>query len=502
MSWLLEVFAPSDTALATPLISASPTNPYGLQGDVHWATDGLGTLHELRFSAVPSLMVALPARGYVKYTPDSGISPVYGYLTQTWRPNDNRLVEYVVTGLYDLLAQTVMDSRTYSGYDVAFVADSILLQLLPPPLTESSADLVGSAMVTMGYSAGVKLTQILDALAKWAGPTYRWWIDGLAVHLGVPSGTQSVGYLSQGLEWLPIQGRDTVTSVDLLCPLPSHVQDSAPHSYTIQRYGGVDTVAVYPANSSSDPTYHAQRAFVVPFNPWIWARIPLTVTPSGWVALVNATDSSLTTYAIAPGGVSSTAAAEVASPVFGLRVLAAASGAYPLNVSVTYNNHDGSSLLLSYAGEMRLSQDSGVQAIVMLYPYGVYNSAATTLVSAYAAPTGTDTVRLYDIQALTLDHTLLAQYAASLMRLPAASPASIKWPRLVEGTPQITITGTPDGTLTGDVVEWDYIQGPSGTYTMAKMGTADYGPEARAIRIISDSRRDEAIMSAVQLGRS
>jgi len=502
LSWELRVWTPNKATLKATYTN---TAPGGIAEGFRWSVRGDGNCEQMRFQAVPS-QVDIAARDVVQLLVD-GQPAFYGYIETAWPAGDGRLREYVAVGAAELLRQRLMDTATYAQQDVAAIVRDIASRLLPPAITYDAARVPDTgAVLELGPSVLVPLNKVIEDLARSVGGI-AWGVDSTGTFFfAPPSGSASVGYEEQGLNWLPVQSEEIVTRVALwmaIPPVPSTADTWEAISAVGVGYTERDLPNRYYIHYYEDPlhsTYGAEKAFVYRDSAVPWASRGGSVASSTVTNPNNATDGDNTTYAAGPGDL-------ILFPGLGTQ-------RYAPRVTIIYESTEpGGTATLSHTctnvgiitGEfIRIDlPDTGGQkrlielVLPVLGPSGFCETSGTKLELIGIPNTG----KVYAVVFYEYDAVRLDDYARSLIRLPYQTPAEVEWHGYHPPVRYLIVTGAPGGDLTGEVETWEYEWTSRRMRSVARMGSRGADPAARAIRILADRRREEAEGTALALTR-
>jgi len=105
----------------------------------------------------------------------------------------------------------------------------------------------------------------------------------------------------------------------------------------------------------------------------------------------------------------------------------------------------------------------------------------------YANPPAAS-LKIYEVRLLAVDEDAAQRVAASYLQAPYSTPAELTLPTLIAPTPQLTVTGSPDGDVTGDTAQWEYEHSPANVRTTrVKLGANGVSDTARAIKFLAQA---------------
>jgi len=472
LSWELRVWTPNKATLKATYTDASPG---GIVEGFRWSVRGDGNCEQLRFQAVPA-KVDIAARDIVQLLVD-GQPAFYGYIETAWPPDDGEKREYVAVGAAELLRQRLMDEKTYSQQDVAAIVRDIIDRLRHPAIAyDPSRVRDTSGEIELRYSALVAVHDVIADLSKAVGGV-SWGVDATGTFFfNEPGQTATVGYELHGLNWLPVEGEEIVTSVALLLALPPQPEGARTWRgvvgvnlpYTEEPLG--NRYYIHRYRDPADDIYAAEKAFVYADALVPWSERGRSA--SGTVANpANAVDGDPNSYAAGPGDLFVESPAGAIPPngklVWGQRatfVYESTSAGGMARLSLLGFNLGAS---ISTNIEVPLPNTDGqrrvIELVMPVLPVG-FAEIYTTRLAITGMPDG---AKIYDARIYEYDAERLDEYAKSLVRLQHQSPAEVEWQGYQPPARFLTVTGAPGGGLTGKVETWEYELYPKRFRTIA-----------------------------------
>ena len=492
MSWQLQVWDPTG---ATSKATYTDTSPGGIAGEFRWSVRGDGTCLQMRFQAVPS-SVNIGPRDIVQLTVD-GQAVFWGFITRAWPSDDSRLREYVALGGYKLYeGRYVADFRSWSLQDAAAIASDIANTFKPPAVKYDSTRFPTSGFSTSIASAfGVPTSRILDDLAKAAG--VRWGVDASGyVFFKSPSTSLSVAYSTSDIQWLPIEAEDIISSVALIGGIPTETQRIGGYDYTPEFIEGAATHAVYYYADSQDTTYKATRAFAYQEPLLEPSTAASSISSTNLTNPSNAFDGNDATYASATAGGTVALSANFPAAYGALLLLELTSNWAPsVQLDVTQYYDLTYSTVYTYSN-LKPTQ-TGVYPLLVYVPVptGIYATGIKVTVTDSIAA---DSVRIRRLQAIAPKD--LSAYAQGLIRLPFQRPLEVRFNSIQTPVMTLTVTGAPNGDVSGNVDRLEYLLSPRRKQTTIKLARGS-DEATLAIEALAQKHRREAELAALNLTR-
>lgn len=505
LSYQLNIWAANKPA-GMPRIITNATSG-GVDGGFKWQLTPQGGTIQLQFngrndrmqipprSVVQLLIDAQPAFYGIVPDPPSGGSP------------DSETV--TVLGGKEALKGVLSDGTVYSGGIYPMVRD-LLSRLLPPSLTydpaligDGSGTDAGPSLSTF-YKPFQPLTEVLDALAQSAGVSWDVDVQG-RVFFGRPQpAALTVGYAGQPWRRLQVQGRETVTRSVVRIVSGTSVPQGARvlhgSSGTGQYLPRTITAA---AEAPEHALYRMESVRDVPAGVSVLTpATPSFEGSSGTLTPEAAADGDLNTYASLRIGYGDALVYDIPEGlVVGIQVR------YALLLGDQRQSPFDVSFLLSHNGDLvmdwQVEDTQNVVTATAIVPPDATGSNPnsptwhTRLVIQTAvstSPLASPVFQLYDVRMLTVDDVAAQRLAASYLQLPYSSPAELTLPYLASPTPSLTVTGSPDGTLTGETSLWEYEHSADNARTTRiKLGSSGQADTARAIKFLAQAQAREVV---------
>lgn len=504
LSWKFDVWNANKSTLLNTITN---TTPGGLSGGFRWQLKPDGDTVQLEFSGRNDRL-KLPPRGVVALTVD-GQPAFYGVVPDPPSAASPNIEQAQVLGGREALRVALMDGTVYRQQGVYQIVRDILSRLRPPALAYDPAQIGDGTGMDLGpgldlyYSPTMPLTDALDGLAKSAGTT--WGVDAQGrVFFGQPSpAALNVAYAGQPWRRLPVQGRETVTRAVLrVVSGPAGMEAEERRAFTAGAWTDyLPATVTKVATHAQHAQYRAEVSMPVPDG--------MSAAQNGGRVLGgvvqflnpgNAVDDDPATYA------ESAARADVDMPT--LNVVNRVAGQRPIGVRVRYsvqNRQDADQVKL-WVEHFHTGVGGGSERAVYDLPNDKYIREETIIFPPQARPGATyqqltvsfrlfrevfgpsDTfgagvIRVYDVQPLIVDEAAAQRIAESFLHVPSASPAEITLRGLTPPTPTVTVTGSPDGDVTGSASLYEYTHTPEQPRTTrVKIGADGQSGAARAIR--------------------
>ena len=321
-----------------------------------------------------------------------------------------------------------------------------------------------------------------------------WGVDALGrPYLGRPATAPlAVAYAGQPWRRLPAQGRETVTQAVLrVVSAPSGLDSAALWnvvSGVVTPYlpATVTVTAAHP----DDPTYQTQQAVETPEGASILkSTAPTIPAGDGTQNITNpgaAIDGNPSTYASGSG-------LDWRAQYF----LSDATSAIVLGFRITYGLILGDARVdLEVRSESALDgvnrntvvatmalggADAPVSRTVILPPdarHGEWQAFSVQL-RTY----GASAINIHEVVFLTLDEDAAQRVAESYLQAPFSTPAELTLPGLIPPSPTVTVTGSPDGDVSGPAGLFVYtLTTKDGRQTLVRLGTTGQDQTVRALR--------------------
>jgi len=500
MSWELRVYDPGGGTLQA---TYTETSPGGVVGDFRWSVRGDGRCLQMQFNAVPS-SVSIEPWSVVQLL-INGQPAFWGFISRSWPADDGRVREYVALGAYKKY-----EHMFYHNYfeppagDAATIADTIAGATLPRGVLYDQARFPASGYSTsLKQATGVSIAKILDDLAAAAGVS--WGVDASGyVYFEAASGSVSVPYASSDVRWLPVEADDITTSILLVGPLPTTTQRIGSYDYQPDLVEGAPSIVIYYYESNYDVTYRAERAYAYQEPMLEPSTAYSNLSAFNILNTANALDGDETSYAeIQLGGTASYIEAQW-PPAYGALVLieqidkGQASKQVDITLTIGQNMFDGQFWIEDTYTRTLSVPDLGVWPFLVFVPVKdlyrglVYTRLRLDIPAVYAGQ-----IRIRRLEAMA-HATNLQVYAQGLIVVPYQRPVEVVMDGYVAPVSQLTVTGAPNGDVTGYVEEWDYEWSATARRSRAKLSRKT-DPAAQAIRIMVDRARAHAEMSALGL---
>lgn len=491
MTWTLQIYDPTGSTLLGTVTDETATE---LDGGFRIGYAPTGEALKLECTARNDLL-GVPPRGVLRWTLDGAVR-FHGIVPDPPSLADPNLGTVLALGGREALRVTLMDGAVYRSMGVYQIVRDILARLCPPCLThdptligDGSGTDAGPGLDTF-YSPTADLVTVLDALAKSAGVT---WAAGRLgrILFGHPSTPLTIPY--QG-SWrrLPVQGRETVTQAALRVV-------SAPSGLDSAALWNVVTGVVTPylprtvtvtATHPEHVTYHAHQAVEVPDGVSVLTSAAPTIPAGeGTQNLTNpsaAIDGNPSTYASGSG-------LDWRAQYF----LSDATSAIVLGFRITYGLALGDARVeLRVRSESALSGTARNTVVMMTTLDGADSPVSRTIIlppdarhgtwqafDVQLRTYGTSSINIHEVVFFVLDEDAAQRVAESYLQVPFSTPAEIVLDGVYDPTDTVTITGTPDGDVTGPVASWELRHLPDGTrQTRIQLGATDESRTARAIK--------------------
>ncbi|MFC4426200.1 hypothetical protein [Deinococcus navajonensis] len=408
---------------------------------------------------------------------------------------------FTVLGGREALRLSTLDDTVFRGQGVYQIVRQILATTMRPDAIKYTATNIGNgtgtdagASLDLFYSPTNPLSDVFDELAKAANVTWSVGPDGEARFGQLAHVPLVVPYAGQPWRRLPVQGRETVTR---------SVLRVATNLAGIDAVRFIDHPNYLPATVTTEaelpehPVYQASQAFEPPEG--VALVRPERFTDHTQVNVTNpgsAYDGDPATFALLQDSAAS-------PPLLNLRMLGSHPPRRPVGLELTYQTLGSARVRveLQYSQPARtaalpvvqfmLPESSGTSTTRLVIPPPAASSidpsvpwtfsAIFTVLYSGASPA--PELRLMDASWLYVDEDAALRSAQSHLQVPFAAPAEITLPELVSPTGAVTVTGSPDGDVTGPVELLQYEHTPENPRTTRlRMGTTGTDPNVRALR--------------------
>jgi len=492
MSWNLHVWTPNAGALRATYTNVSPG---GIAQGFRWSVRGDGSSLQLQFSARPS-QVNIGPRDVVQLV-INGQAAFYGYVDRAWPSDDDEMREYVALGAARLLERRLMDGADYGEQDVAYIVRNIISRLRHPAIKYSSTYVPTTGRsIEMHQASLIPLSRIFDDLvASVADTGVTWGVNASGYFFfKAVTGSASTDYANSGLRWLPIDGDDVVTKVEL--------------------FGGYDkwkTPLIYAYTSGYHATYGAEKGAAV-------APDILDIsTPDhiAWDGDLKITSDGGSSWDAASGTASELSTLWDQDNLSGLRAIGSqtdSSCSAALSFRGLRLQWDAHRPINAVYVSARTNKASGLAAVAFWQSGGVdqhavlrgLNANFEGIIVVDKTINGLGLMQQFpcsnigdwDIQAYEFRPLIWGarahDIAAGMIRLPEQHPLEARWAGYQPPRPVLTVTGTPSGTVSGQVETWEYTWTPRQMESVARLGSPGGDAAARAIGIVANQRRLEA----------
>lgn len=493
MGFELMIWNANKSAVLNTITQATPS---GLDGGFKWQLRGNGDTVQLDLAGRNDRM-KLPPRGVVRLKVDGGAA-FYGIVPDP-PSGDSQVVEQVqVLGGREALRVTLLDGAVYRAQGVFQIVRDVLTRLCPPALTYSAA-LIGNGSGTdagpelsLYYSPTSDLVTVLDSLAKSANT--GWGVDNQGrVFFGRPAPAPlAVPYVRQPWRRLPVQGKEAVTRAVLRIVSAPVLPDNMLASWADEVPQTVTTVAT----AATHALYRAEQTFPVPEGVGlIVPAVPAgTNLNSDYPADAVMDDDAGTGVNI---DLTNTTRFLVVNSAPG-RVVGVEFDYQLPNTSDTPTDAYAWSLNLNEGeagtvGNLPVSNERRtVRAILppTARATGTWTARFTIGANIAIIPTPTTLLTITRVRFLVIDEAAALRVAESFLQSPFAKPTEITLGSLEPPTPAVTVTGSPDGDVTGDTGIWEYTHQPGGLRrTLIRIGSDGQAPAARAIKLAVKAAR-------------
>ncbi|MGM9319788.1 hypothetical protein [Deinococcus aquaticus] len=497
MAYELKIWNANKSVLLNTITDETPG---GLSDGFKWQLTPTGDTVQLEASGRNDRLRLHP-RAVVQLRVDDEPA-FYGVVPDPDSLNSQEVTSFQVLGGREVLLRTLMDGATFRDMGVYAIARSIFSRLCPPALTydptqigDGSGTDAGPVLSTY-YAPTSTLDEVLTALARAAGVAGG--VDNQGrIFLGRPTlPPLAVAYSSQPWRRLRVQGRETVTQAILRVV-------SAPGEGALSARTGVNEsfgLPYLPATISVTATapehalYGASRSIAAPEG------ISLTRNSYAGELVFNemdgapATDGDPDTGTTTTGPTPGILIRNTTERVIGLRLRYRYEPTDGL-VGVVWIQHatfhpEGGSAFESTVA-FGLPESGGTREMVFIAPPSaevVTNGWDISQVQVYViTPDGAGTAPvnlvIYDMAQIVVDEVAALRLAESYLQVPPTSPAEVSLPALVPPRPEVTITASPDGDVTGSTNLWEYVHQSGQLHsTLIRLGSDGQSDVGRAIK--------------------
>ncbi|MHA0041501.1 hypothetical protein [Deinococcus sp. PEB2-63] len=493
MPWTLEIWNPTRTQRLKTLSSDTVTE---LDGGFRWQLDQYGDCRQWEATGRNDRL-GIPPRAVIRFVVD-GTPWFHGVIVDPPSVTSPDAEALTALGGREILAAALMDGTAYRNRGVYQIARDILSRLCPPALTYDATQIGDGSGTDTGpgldtfYSPTATLADVMDALAKAAG--VPWGVDVLGrPFLGRPaSAPLVVPYEGQPWRRLTVQGREACTQAVLRVVSAPSGLENVPLWNVV---GGVVTpylprTVTVAATHADHGTYQARQAHDVPDGVSVLANAtPNIPAGDGTQNLTNpsaAIDGNPSTYASGSG---STWRAQYS--------LTDASTTIVLGFRITYGLALGDARV-----ELRVRSESALDGVnrntvvatttldgadvpvsrTIILPQDARHGAWQAF-DVQLRTYGASTINIHEVAFIVLDTQAAQRVAEGYLQTPYASPAEIALDRLVPPTATVTVTGSPDGNVTGPAAQFEYTHLPlQPRRTVVKLGATGQSAAARELR--------------------
>lgn len=423
----------------------------------------------------------------------------YGTVPEPSHIEQPDVEEQVVLGGREILRRALMDGKVYRNAGVYAIVRDILGRLCPPGVTYSAALIgdgtgtdTGPTLATF-YSPTATLLDTLTGLAKSAGCIWDVDVLGRVFFRPANAAPLTVPYAGQRWQRLRVQGADACTQAVLrIASAPSLPGDGQLSPGYLPRTVTATAThadhALYGASQAVEPPEGVSVVRSQSLPPTVYTQL-VGGTPPPVQTPENVSDGNPDSYAVVPIGYGWAVLLEqFAGRCVGFRMTYEvpqynAASAWDLAVLVRRG--------ANIDAQVNLSTTNGRTTITAIVPPDASMDGATwpTTVgletSVYAnPPTPTISMWIYELTLLVVDDDAAQRVAESYLQPPYYQPTEVELRGLVPPRPQLTVTGSPDGDVTGETGAWEY-QYTLDQYgvTLARLGSDGQDDEARAIRL-------------------
>lgn len=488
MGWEVKIYNQNRSVLLRTL---TPQTPGGLDGDLEWQLQPNGDTVNLQLNGRNDTL-GIPPRGVVTLAVD-GDPQFWGIAPDVPSLESPDAEAVIVAGGSEALRVTLMDGAVYRSQGVYVIARDILSRLCPPALIYDPAQIGNGSGTDAGptldtfYSPTAPLTDVLKALAASAQTT--WGVDVRGrVFLGRPNlPGLAVAYTGQPWKRLPTQGRETVTRAVLRLVSAPSLPDGASATWTYGVPATVVTVATHPDHAS----YQASRAYEPPEGVGlIVPAVPAGAAPrSDYPATAVMDDDPSTSVTVDLTNVQRLLIVQAAAA----RIVGVEFEYTQPNVQDAPTDAFGWSMSMGNVGfdafaRGKLPASNSRRTVRIILPpepgmTGPWNAEFVIGAQLGVVPNSTAILVIYRVRFLVVDEAAASRVAETFLQVPFASPAELTLPGLTAPAPTVTVTGSPDGTVSGPAGLFVYqISAADGRQTLVRLGTTGQDQTVRALK--------------------
>lgn len=491
MSYELKIWTANKGLLLNTITQAAAG---GLEDGFKWQLTSAGDTVQLEGTGRNDRLRIAP-RSVVSLSVD-GEPAFYGIVPDPPAAGNQETDAWQVLGGREALRCTLMDGVVYRNQGVYTIARHIFGRLTPPTLTYDPT-LIGDGsgtdtgpIIPLYYAPTSDLSTVLSALGKAAGAGAGVDVQG-RIFLGRPAAAARViAYAGQPWRQLRVQGREAVTEAVLRAvsapSLPSGARlrnNYLPRTVTVAAQHAQHSL--YLASKSVEPPDGVSVVTGLYVTPMTGSQHPSNPAPITNVG--NMVDGDPDTYAEVPIG-------------FGNLIFMEAPASRVIGYRLTYSLPDYKRLADFDVGTytrrgdfdttLYLANTGARQTVVVIIPPGAdttgntwYTNATVETAVHSTPPSPPVAMRIYDFQLLSVDDVTAQRVAETFLQVPFTTPAEITLPGLFSPTPQVTVTGSPDGDVTGDTALWEYThQSDELRSTRIRLGSDGQSDVGRAIK--------------------
>lgn len=491
LSWNLKIYNPTKTAL---LHEFSNLAPGGLDGGFRWQLQPWGDTVRLEFAGRNDHL-GVPPLGIVALTVD-GDPAFYGTTPDTPSLLSPDVETVTVDGGREILRRYLSDQKVYGPQGIFVTVRDLLSRRAPALALSYNPAMIGDGTGTdagptldVWYMPDAPLTDVLDELAKRAGVPWGVSTSGV-IFFGRPSPAPlNVAYAGQPWTRLPVQGRETVTRATVrIATTLAGVEQVAWSDHGLYLPASVTKTAqhaqhsVYQASAVLEPPEGTPLVLREAFEQ-VQTAPGSTITGAG-----NAIDADPATYATVPPSQTLVLNYPTAAPKRRIGVEVTHAGTLRTRVEVLYRQAGAPDQVLTF--DLSTGQGISVSRFILPPPAGSGINPELPwdyLVQLVTFPTfesPAPNLWVYDIRALTVDEAAALNVATAALAVPHATPAQITLDGLIPPTTEVTVTGSPDGDVTGAAALFEYEHQPNAVYTTkVRVGSSGQNKAVRALKL-------------------
>lgn len=492
MSWELTIYKPDRGESRT----LTENDASGIVGGFKWVREANGDCTSLSFDVVNSIFY-IGARNLIKLEID-GTAQFFGIVTDPPPLASVDRVTVTVYGGREILRKALSDQKVYRKMGVYQIVRDLLGRCCPPALQKNDAYIGGGSgqdagsTIDLFFMPNQDLEKVLNALAASAG--VDWSVNPLGIiEFGRPtSDTLVIPYAGQNFKSLNIEGREVCTEARVNIMTSA----SVPQGFTVNFYReGVPGQVYMTATSPDNAMYRAAKSVTPPEGVSLVVPLPYE-SPGTYNKLANMA-------ALSDGDPSTYVAVTLNNWSNSLEVMSQYSR--PLGIEITFEviSADGleaDSFGMAYnspssASAGLINQTAGRQTVRILLPPAAPNDVpqyrgrfSLGARIGYFAPVPAAEVRVYSFAFLHSDDAAAYQQAVSNLVAPYTTPVELTLNTLVQPRRSATITGTPQGDVTGPTAQFEYEhQSDRLRSTKVKLGSTGTNDTVKAIRFTAES---------------